>query len=78
MAQVSRANSYKQSLPPSLGCSRLSVHQIVLLENVEHCGGVARIIRRRMCDLCVCMHKYARQGGGGGSGGMLPQEMFRN
>ena len=39
MAQVSRANSHKQSTPPSLGCSHLSVHQIVLLENVEHCGG---------------------------------------
>ena len=39
MAQVSRANSHKQSLPPSLGCSRLSVHQIVLLENLEHCEG---------------------------------------
>ena len=37
---LSRANSHKQSSPPSLGCSRLSVHQIVLLEkNVEHCEG---------------------------------------
>ena len=39
---------------------------------------IARICRRGVIwvsDLYVCVHKHARLGG---SGGMLPQEIFRN
>ena len=34
---------------------------------------VARIFRRGVTDLFVCVHKHAKVGG---SGGMLPQEIF--
>ena len=50
----------------------------ILQENVEHCGGEPGLLEGGLHGYVICMYACISMQDKGGSGGMLPQEMFRN